>query len=88
MGMSQTNPDSPFTWNPRCINETPLQVSNEFQTRKNLGILATMFLAGPSRGVRWRSLSSVGASIGDPFEGAGRVLEASDGSLESLATMF
>ena len=25
----------------------------------------------PSRGVQWRSLNSVGASIGDPFEGAG-----------------
>ena len=29
----------------------------------------------PSRGVQWRSLRSVGASIGDPFEGAGRVVE-------------
>ena len=28
-------------------------------------------IPGPSRGVQWRSLSSVGASIGDPFEGAG-----------------
>ena len=29
------------------------------------------FLPGPSKGVQWRSPSSVGASIGDPFEGAG-----------------
>ena len=28
-------------------------------------------IPGPSRGVQWRSLSSVGAFIGDPFEGAG-----------------
>ena len=30
-----------------------------------------MLIPGPSRGVQWRSLSGVGASIGDPFEGAG-----------------
>ena len=30
-------------------------------------------IPGPSRGVQWRCLSSVGASIGDLFEGAGRV---------------
>ena len=33
-----------------------------------------IYKPGPSRGVQWRSLSSVGASIGDPFEGAGRNL--------------
>ena len=26
------------------------------------------------RGVQWRSLGSVGASIGDPFEGAGYII--------------
>ena len=37
-------------------------------------------LPGPSRGVQWRSLSSVGASIGDPFEGAGTIsLETTKG---------
>ena len=29
-----------------------------------------IYIPGPSRGVQCRSLSSVGASIGDPFEGA------------------
>ena len=30
-------------------------------------------IPGPSRGVQCRSPSSVGTSIGDPFEGAGRM---------------
>ena len=36
--------------------------------------MAYVCLPGTSRGVQWRSLSGVGASIGDPFEGAGTLI--------------
>ena len=56
-GLSSKRMPCEFELRKKCIGFSPCDTSE--------------FLPGPSRGVQWRSLSVVGASIDDPFEGAG-----------------
>ena len=64
-----------------CRPPTRLEISRSKLTLRfeKVNVLADcspfLDIPGTSRGVPWRSLSDVGASTRDPFEGAGTILD-------------